>query len=117
MSTQGLVSVVDKDGTVIAKAIAGCNGHNAGHLVKAIEEGGLRTAAEIKQAAINANFGCPQCLVVLDANAGSNEEPATYRSTFLNARWNPRWARGTAAYTEIVIAPATDEEECHASTD
>lgn len=105
MATQGLVSVVDHAGTVIAKAIAGCNGYNAIRLADEIKYAKLATAAEIRQAAITLNFGCGDCLVVLDEHTALAPEgnlPSAYRATFHDPRWNPRSSRGTAEHTEVI---------------
>lgn len=105
MATQGIVSVT-RDGRAIVKAVAGCNGMQAGKLVEAIKaRRELVNAETVMLMAQRAFFGCPACLVVLDeqeALGAIDELPSLYRQTFDDPRFNPRWHRGTADYVEVV---------------
>lgn len=113
MATNGIVSVT-VNSEVIAKAVAGCNGFNAPRLADHIRKNNLRTAREIDNACRRVSFGCNDCRVIMDRNAtitrsdGNLPLPSRYRHTFDDPTFNPRWERGTAAYTEIVTLPPTD---------
>lgn len=107
MGTQGLVTVTAY-GEVVLKAVAGCNGFEAGKLAEAIRSGDIAADIEsVYNEARQLGFGCEDCLVVWDAEdrAGAAVQeglPPLYRETFSDPQFNPRWEHGTAAYVEIV---------------
>jgi hypothetical protein len=105
MATQGIVSLI-VGGKVQVKAVAGCNGFKCRQLCLAIEADNLSTPEEIYDAAKEVSFGCPDCLVVMDAEReifeGEDELGGLYRKTFDDPVFNPRWAHGMAAYAEYV---------------
>lgn len=104
MSTNGVVSIVE-NGQVTVKAICGCNGFNAHVLRDRIEDEGLQSAFEVYQAACNHSFGCTNCLVVMDKNNslhGDFEIKTTYRETFNDPEFNPRWECGLAEHVAII---------------
>lgn len=108
MSTQGIVSIVGPDGKTLIKAIAGDNGSRAGELAERIREQRLVTAEQVYKAAQELRFGCDDCLIVMDEQGEEGHESALeelherYRITFSTPWFNPRWARGTADYIELV---------------
>ncbi|MFP4345636.1 MAG: hypothetical protein ACLFU8_13155 [Anaerolineales bacterium] len=107
MGTQGVVAIM-QDGDVVVKAVAGCNGDRAPTLatriIRAHDAGMPVTAATVAELAHEAGFGCSDCLVVLDELTTVAVEPprSAYRETFDDARWNPRWERGTADWVSTV---------------
>lgn len=108
MSTQGIVSIVALDGKTLIKAIAGDNGFRAPELAERIREERLTTAEQVYKAAQELRFGCDDCLIVMDEQGEEGHERALeelherYRITFSTPWFNPRWARGTADYIELV---------------
>ncbi len=106
--TQGIVSVVNKAGSTLRKIIVGDNGMNAEDLAKAIGRATRPLSAEHLYAmALEADFGCEDCLVVQDRERDFHgpvieELPAVYREKFDDPRWNPRWRHGTADHTVVV---------------
>jgi hypothetical protein len=106
MATQGVVSVI-KDGKVVIKAVAGCNGYNAPSLADSLaDQRGEMTADGVYHLALSFEFGCNDCLVVMDReniiHYGLDEPNMYYRGTFDMPEWNPRWLHGTADYVMIV---------------
>lgn len=105
MSTQGIISII-KEGQVIFKCVAGCDGQNAPEAAKAIKALNPATLEELHKACIDHKFGCFDCLVVQNSDRhldGSGDElPSLYKIKFKDPKFNPRWERGTAAYTEII---------------
>ncbi len=103
--TQGIVSVL-KDGSVILKCVAGCNGYNAAALAKRLKAERVETHTEAYHIARELDFGCADCLVVLgsDLIRRANEDTlrSAYRDTFGDPEWNPRWDIGTADHTVVV---------------
>lgn len=102
--TQGVVSFTYK-GEIRIKAIAGCNGFNAEHLAKSAEAEGLTTIEQIYAQAILDDFGCANCLVVMDSEKimhAGGFVPELYRKTFSQPEFNPRWDNGTAPHVVIV---------------
>lgn len=119
MATQGIVTLTDAGGRVLAKAVAGCNGQTAGALSVSARglsaESGPRDLADGLYALAEAtHFGCDACLVVQwdggfiasqDAMDGSLEDldvEGRWKDNFQAAKFNPRWARGTADYVRVV---------------
>ncbi len=118
MGTQGLVAVTS-GGKVKYKAVAGCDGYNAEALVKVIEERKLDSVDDIYEAAKEVGFGCVDCLVVLSEDVERFEGykgepiPPSYRETFSNPKWNPRWDCGEVVeYAEVELIP----ESCNGNT-
>jgi hypothetical protein len=106
MATQGIVSLV-RDGHVVAKVIAGCNGQEAENLATAIRQSGVQGAQEIYDLAISLHFGCEDCLVVMDRAgvvSGEMEIGELYSQTFDQPEFNPRWNIGIADFVEVVEA-------------
>ena len=113
MSTQGLISIVNKD-NVLYKIVAGCNGMKINDLVKCI-----KTLYQIDKEkintyylyhmALNYNFGCKNCLVVFNENELETDNKELFHGsfplflkTFNDPNFNPRWEYGTADYVEII---------------
>jgi len=109
MGTQAVISIV-KDGAVVAKIIAGCDGYNAPMVADQIVEFGINydevpTVGELRHFAIDCGLGCADCLVVMDGeNCTMPDVDERYRRTFEQPLFNPRWEAGTAAYTIVVDA-------------
>lgn len=106
MATQGIVSMV-RDGEVVLKFVAGCDGMKAEHLANILRVGGVVPSLEqAYELATAVGFGSTDSLVVLDPTdylyKGYDEVGRLYRSTFNDPNFNPRWKRGTADYTEVV---------------
>lgn len=110
MGTQGVVSVV-KGGKVVVKAIAGCNGMQAGRLAVFIRDVIYQDRPPtVYQMARQVRFGCADCLVVMGPKSVetrtqlSEDESSSplYRRTFDDPQFNPRWERGTAEYVLVV---------------
>ena len=114
--TNGIVSVLS-GARVIVKVIVGCDGYNAKLLADRLRK---RRAVDVDiayDAALDVGFGCPQCLVVMDADRirFEGDEPVDdwredlrtrYRKTFTDPKFNPRWERGTCGDTRVVtMAP------------
>lgn len=114
MATQGIVSILDIDGkNMLFKVIAGSDGYNASKLAEWVKaQKGVLTIESVYQAAIKVGFGAKESLVVqdsagslcFDGDGGPEELGELYRDNkkFRDPRFNPRWANGTAAYTEVV---------------
>ncbi|QQR82597.1 hypothetical protein IPJ70_00590 [Candidatus Campbellbacteria bacterium] len=107
MATQGVVSVV-KNGVVVLKVVAGCDGYNAALLGNTIRGMGIIPDAEnAYDLAFKLRFGEVECLVAMDQRTevfrGHDEIDSTrYRATFSDPRFNPRWEQGTADFVEVV---------------
>jgi hypothetical protein len=100
MATHGIVSVI-KDGVVILKVIAGCNGWLASKLANQLKlAGNFDDLESIFKMALAIEFGSLETLVVMNAvttffSVNHSEEPSPlYRKTFYNPRFNPRWESG-----------------------
>ena len=111
MSTQGLVSVMGS-GKVVAKIVAGCGGYNAPALAELLSGESDCNARDLAQLAAFVGFGCSECRVAMVSGEdgrvlalgpqGAGELNRLYVNTFSDPRFNPRWARGTVPYLEIV---------------
>jgi len=106
MATQGLVTI-QKNGEVVMKIVAGCDGMQAGTLASAIR--GLDRVPGLYEAydlALKVGFGSKENLVVLEKKASFHqcEEILSrrYRRTFKQPRFNPRWKYGTADHIQVV---------------
>lgn len=103
--TNGIVSIT-RNGKTVFKVVAGCDGYNAPKLAQAIRETGPSTLDQVYDLALDCDFGCKECLVVIGecGERYEGDEPLgpLYRSTFADPRFNPRWERGTAAYVEVI---------------
>jgi hypothetical protein len=106
--TQGLLSVVDRQGRVLRKVVVGGNGMFIPELAADIRKSRRPLSCrELYRLAEQHDFAS---LVVQDA-AGAwsdgmpvkdDDLPAAYRERFADPRWNPRWLHGTAEHTEVV---------------
>ena len=108
MATQGLLSIV-QGGQVMAKVIAGADGYNIPHLARALRADPTTDAHELLRRANLFDMGGPSLIVQTSADTYLSEEamdvdelPEWYRTKFDDPQFNPRWAHGTAEYTEIV---------------
>lgn len=111
MATQGIVSVIGKGHSpecpkVLMKIVAGCEGYNAEKLAAALKEKWPVTAEEAYRLARKTPFGSGDCLVVLTPDGelffGSADLSPSYRDTFNQPEWNPRWNLGTADNVEVI---------------
>jgi hypothetical protein len=112
--TQGLVSIIDQEGRVLLKLVTGADGFLARNVAldapAVLAAGG--GARELTQLAINLGFGeegsgsfvvqTPERDLDGSGRDVTAELPPSWREHFHDPRWNPRWARGTAEYTEVV---------------
>lgn len=105
MATQGIVSVVS-GGKVVMKVVAGCNGMKAQEVADQLRVGWPHTAADAYTLANTCGFGCEDCLVVVTesetVSEGDEELSASYRETFNDPRFNPRWKQGIAGHTVVI---------------
>ena len=104
---------------VLMKIVAGTNGDAAAELAEAIGEQWPLTAQEVYDLAVRNDFGGPEDLVVIECDqvmdprlttggervvlmggaivfTGSGQVPSSYRETFLDPDFNPRWEDGSA---------------------
>lgn len=104
MATQGTIAVI-KNGQVVMKIVAGCDGYNAKATAETVGKSWPLNPRQAMAIAGEKGFGCPSCLVVItdtDLHTDSEDEPnELYRKTFKDPHFNPRWKYGTADYTEI----------------
>lgn len=115
MATQGLVTVI-KSGVVLQKIVVGCDGYNAPPLAEGLAElikgqEDYPALEEVYRLALEKDFGCENCLVVMDAarilHEGDEEDDqeevmSRYRATFEDPAFNPRWKHGIADYTYTI---------------
>lgn len=106
MGTQGVVSLV-RDGQVIVKAVCGCGGYRAEDLAREIITHGISTAPLVYDAARKIEFGCIDCLTVMDGYGAifygaQPEPPDRYIETLQDPQFNPRWELGTVGCLFIV---------------
>ena len=111
MTTQAVISLVKKGHTFI-KIVCGCDGYNAEKLVDIIKDKRPEKIQYIYKIALENNFGCKQCLVVMDDKnvifKGEEELGPLYRETFDDPLFNPRWKIGIA---DIVTVLKIDNPE------
>jgi hypothetical protein len=106
MGTQGLITLVDSAGEVVAKLVAGCQADGAHALADTLVRLWPQDLHELRSTALGMGFGSADCLVVLgpEGEVGATQElPARYRRTFQQYRFNPRWEAGVAEYTAVRI--------------
>lgn len=106
--TNGVVSLVDKDGRVLIKVVVGCDGYNAVGLAEALRDApGSLSIPSIQHLAHVNEFGCLDCRVVQwpgGAHIATGEElHPRYAERFEDPRFNPRWENGSAAHVEVVV--------------
>lgn len=109
MTTQAIISIM-KNGHTFIKVVCGCNGYSAEKLAKIIEDNRLENIKDIYKEALENKFGCEECLVVMNSDdivfkEGEELEPSfveSYRKTFDNPSFNPRWKNGTADYIIVL---------------
>ncbi len=105
MATQGIISIVENNRTVI-KIICGCNGYNAEKLAEIIKNSKFEKIQDMYDIAIKNKFGCRDCLVVMDSDniifKGDGDICPLYRKKFDDPSFNPRWNNGSADYVIIL---------------
>lgn len=118
--TQGIVSI-RRNGEMVYKIIVGHDGMHAPAVVLDIKEHfrvkhELPTVEDLIYICETQDFGCSDCIVILEMNPCKWSEPhirtkisdwdeegkARYLDTFHVAQFNPRWKYGTAAYVEVI---------------
>lgn len=114
--TQGIISLVDKEGHVLRKVVAGCDGYLApkvGQVLRAMR--GPLSLEIIYEVVLEYGMGSESCLVVqgpegsyYDEQAISDPLPDLYAEKFSNPLFNPRWASGEATFKEVVEVDWTD---------
>jgi len=103
--TQGMVSV-RKDGKVVMKIVAGCEGQKAEGVSSAIKKLWPVTMDVAYRVALANGFGCRDCLVVViesDIHHGEADDALfeRYKVHFEDPNFNPRWECGFAEYLAI----------------
>ena len=112
MGTQGVVSIT-RDGNTFIKAICGCEGYNANELLERLADiiqcKCPITPQTVYKAALASKFGCGDCLVVMSETEavfdfeGKGDLPSSYRTTFDDPKFNPRWGYGgNTEYVEVI---------------
>ena len=106
MATQGLVTIT-RQGKVVMKFIAGCDGMNASKVAAALHRAGtIPGLARAYDMAQKLGFGSEASLVVMDAKGiefhGDGKPSKLYRKTFNQPAFNPRWKCGTADHVKII---------------
>lgn len=110
MATNGIVSLVNDQGETLIKCICGCNGYNAERVANWLKENQTPTIEAIYKQCLSLNFGCTDCLIVMDSKEhyydndrfANSDLAELYCQTFNDPKFNPRWKNGTAAYIEII---------------
>lgn len=112
MSTNGVISVVNKENKVLLKIVTGCDGYNiaktVAHLYEIIDNfEEIHDLEWLFKEILDTGFGCENCLVVMDHNGNYkvNDDESLeylYMETFDNPAFNPRWEKGTAEYCLVV---------------
>ena len=107
--TQGLLTIT-RDGKVIFKIVAGCNGYNLPELIAAVKRLPQPwTRQSLYEAAERVEFGDQACLVVQGESGamflGGGSLDASYREKFSEPEFNPRWSHGTADYSAAIEIP------------
>jgi hypothetical protein len=102
MATQGLVSVV-RDDKVILKVAVGCDGYRALALARRVIAEGIETADALGKAAESEELGCSDCRVIMDTERTyfPVECHESYRKTFGEPFFNPRWDSGECEYAYV----------------
>ena len=123
MSTQGLISIIDKDTKeVLIKIVTGSDGNNIDKVVSYIKKPlenlkedytitfteSKNTLKWIYRACLLFGFGGDDDLVVYSSTCMVSDDPeedlfpSRWKDTFNIPEFNPRWDRGTAAYFKII---------------
>jgi hypothetical protein len=112
MGTQGLISILDKDGEVYIKITAGCNGYLAADTAKAIQAHIQKYGMDKLDARVAYHIasykglGCKQCLVVQSsaetAYYGDGKLSSLYAEKFHDPHFNPRWSCGVPGILVLV---------------
>lgn len=106
MATQGLISILNSDGSVKQKVVIGCDGYRVNDAAQRVLQENAQSLEEVYEAAAQ-EVGCQQCLIVMDAEreiyrGEDDEDRPLYRKTFNDPNFNPRWENGTV-YHKVVI--------------
>lgn len=98
MATNGVLSMV-KNGQVEVKIIVGCNGFNVDDLSETVTL--EMTEHDLEDAAINVDFGCDDCRVIM-MRENISGHPPHYQADFHNPKINPRWLSRHVSYHTVV---------------
>lgn len=107
MATQGMISIT-RDGNVVRKIIAGCDGFNASLVAKKIMEDLIFDLQELFDLCLENNFGCSDCLVVQSKKEYISMERIDkignklYEERFEDPKFNPRWECGSVGHLTII---------------
>lgn len=116
MGTQATLAIV-RQGKVIMKVVAGCNGMNVHALEKSLKERPTDDPKEVLLRCLYHEVGCSSktngCLVVQcspieflvpEGNDCDFDGPDLdrWKRTFSDPKFNPRWENGTASYSLVV---------------
>lgn len=106
MATQGLLSIV-VGGEVVAKAVAGANGHKMPVIAEDVKRLAVTTAQGLLDLCHKHGLG-GDSLVVQSSQSewlgdyADDELPVLYAEKFKDPKFNPRWKFGTADYVLVV---------------
>ena len=105
MATNGIISII-KGGKVLFKCVAGCDGMEAAKTAAELKTIANPTLEKVYEICVKNQFGCDNCLIVQSKDdflpKFEDELQPLYIEKFEDAKFNPRWMNGTAAYTEII---------------
>lgn len=108
MGTQATLALV-RDGKVVRKIVAGCNGINMPSLRGFLETSPTDDPDELLKACRDHHVGCADCLVLqIDKHTarGLDESDEATAARFVDhfddPIFNPRWEHGTAAYSLVL---------------
>lgn len=113
MGTQATLTLL-RDGKVVRKIVAGCNGDGMEALRDRLENDPTDDLGKLIEHCIGLSVGCPRCLLIQsspdkittliqkDVDDFSPGEYTRWRETFYNPTFNPRWDNGTASYSLVL---------------
>ena len=110
MATQGIRSIVDKNGNTVYKIIVGCSGNKetVDRVINKLKEQETLDISKVYAIALLNKLGCRDCLIVMDKSEllykgrDCDSDFSLYFTTFNNPVFNPRWKYGTVDTIEII---------------
>lgn len=108
MATQGLITIVDNNDSVLYKIIAGSDGHRIEKLKEIILKNKDANSFELYSMAQIAGFGADDNLVISHKSGHlyRGDEPilkgGLYDTKFAQPDFNPRWECGLVDYYELL---------------
>ncbi len=121
VATQGLITLLDLQGRVVRKVVAGDNGMGVPRLAKLLGETTEPLSAPDLYKLAKRHIGCKDCLVIqgpaasdayydgakIDADDLDAVLPL-FRQHYDDPNFNPRWAHGTADHVAVITVPWSD---------